>query len=39
MNKLLMRKQNLYMLLSMFVCLFGSSVEVWVASWFYGRYR
>ena len=29
MNKLLMRKQNLYMLLSMFVCLFGSSVEVW----------
>lgn len=28
MNKLLMRKQNLYMLLSMFVCLFGASVEV-----------
>ena len=26
MNKLLMRKQNLYMLLSMFVCLFGASV-------------
>ena len=28
MNKLLMKNQNLYMLLSMFVCLFGASVEV-----------